>query len=384
MLRKLLATLTAVSTIYSASAQDIARQGNAPVPDSGALSAAKNNPVPEEPKAPAEEEKKHAFSFSGSADVYYRYDFAKQVMNNKTSFTSSHNSFELGMASVKLEHSAGKVSAVVDLGFGKRAEDFSYNDEKSRFALKQLYLSYSPLKNLKLTAGSWATHIGYELVDAYANRNYSMSYMFSYGPFFHTGIKAEASFGKNSFMLGIANPTDLKTTQLEHKYVIAQFATASANDQVKLYLNYMSGKPDADTRQAQYDAVVTGTVSEKFSIGVNGTMASYKLRETDGKFGSAKQWYGGALYLNLDPKPWLGVTFRNEYFNDEKQLNVFSAASKGGNVFASTLSFNFKIDNLIIIPECRFESASQPIYSKSNGDATKTAGNFLVAAVYAF
>ena len=44
---------------------------------------------------------------------------------------------------------------------------------------------------LSLQWVSWATHVGYELVDAYLNRNYSMSYMFSYGPFFHTGIKAD-------------------------------------------------------------------------------------------------------------------------------------------------------------------------------------------------
>ena len=60
----------------------------------------------------------------------------------------------------------GKVGVVGDIGFGKRARDFSYNDEESMLAIKQLYLSYSPWENVKFTGGSWATHIGYELVDA--------------------------------------------------------------------------------------------------------------------------------------------------------------------------------------------------------------------------
>ena len=38
--------------------------------------------------------------------------------------------------------------------------------------------------------GKWATHVGYELVDAYLNRNYSMEYMFSYGPFFSYRLKS--------------------------------------------------------------------------------------------------------------------------------------------------------------------------------------------------
>lgn len=143
--------------------------------------------------------KTSSFKLSGSADVCYRYDFNNPnsaPYNNYTSFTNSQNSFELGMASIKAEHRTGKVGMVADLGFGKRDAEFSYNDVGSNIAIKQLYITYSPLSKLKLTLGSWTTHIGYELVDAYLNRNYSMSYMFSYGPFFHTGLKGEFTLAK--------------------------------------------------------------------------------------------------------------------------------------------------------------------------------------------
>lgn len=381
MLRKFSATGIAMLILHVSFAQDIAVTATT---GSSSQESTENTPA-EEPKSDKqEEEKKPSFIFSGSADVYYRYDLHKQASNNKTSFTNSHNSFELGMASVKLEHSKGKVSAVADIGFGKRAEDFSYNDDKSRFALKQLYLSYNVLDNLKITAGSWATHVGYELVDAYANRNYSMSYMFSYGPFFHTGVKAELSVGRNGFMLGVANPTDLKSTTLEHKYVIGQYSTSSANDKIKAYINFLSGKPDNDTKQSQLDAVLTGAVSDVFSIGVNGTVATMKLRESSGKFGSSDSWYGTALYLNYDPVSWMGFSFRNEYFNDKKQLNVFSGAAEGGDIFASTLSANFTIDNLKIIPEFRYETASSAIFTDASGGAIKNSASILVAAVYAF
>ena len=66
---------------------------------------------------------------TGSLDAYYRYNFANPkdaTLNNFTSFTNSHNSFELGMASIKLEHTIGKVGAVIDLGYGRRAAEFSY------------------------------------------------------------------------------------------------------------------------------------------------------------------------------------------------------------------------------------------------------------------
>ncbi|HEY4209758.1 MAG TPA: outer membrane beta-barrel protein, partial [Puia sp.] len=184
-----------------------------------------------------------ALSITGSADFYYRYNFNKQV-NDYTSFTASHNNFKLGMASVKLEHKTAKMDMVADLGFGPRAQEFAYNDNGIVQAIKQLYISYSPTAWVKFTGGTWATHIGYEVLDAYANRNYSMSYMFTNGPFSHTGIKADLTFGKSGFMIGVSNPTDWRSVPeayVNKKNLIAQYSYAP-NDNIKLYLNYVGGR----------------------------------------------------------------------------------------------------------------------------------------------
>ncbi len=151
--------------------------------------------------------KKGNLTISGSVDAYYRYNFnnAKDSgrTNNYTSFTNSQNSFELGMASIKGDYSIGKVDGVIDLGFGRRAEEFSYNESGTLAAIKQAYVSFAPSDKIKFTMGKWGTHVGYELLDAYLNRNYSMDYMFSYGPFFHTGLKADVTVNKNfQFMVG--------------------------------------------------------------------------------------------------------------------------------------------------------------------------------------
>src|SRR6476646_8027171 len=72
--------------------------------------------------AAAPEEPKPGPAITGSVDVYYRYNFDNPKsgnLNNFTSFTNSQNSFELGMASVKVDHSFGKASGTIDLGFGR-------------------------------------------------------------------------------------------------------------------------------------------------------------------------------------------------------------------------------------------------------------------------
>src|SRR5687767_4557791 len=220
-------------------------------------------------------------TISGSVDAYYRFNFSNlksdatsgpglsdfSPYNNYTSFTNSQNSFELGMASLKLEHTMGKVGVVADLGFGKRAEEFSYNDANTMLAIKQAYVTYAPKENIKFTAGSWATHVGYELVDAYLNRNYSMSYMFSKGPFFHTGLKADFTLGKVGIMVGVANQTDYTELSFGKKWIIGQISGGS--DKVKAYLNYQGGKTMDETAVNQVDLVVTGTVSDQFSLGIN-------------------------------------------------------------------------------------------------------------------
>ena len=327
-------------------------------------------------------------TISGYVDVYYRYNLSnpkrdKETFNNYTSFTNSHNSFEFNMASLKLEHSYKKVGMVADIGFGKRAEEFSYVDDATRFIIKQAYLTYSPLDNVTFTAGSWATHVGYELVDPYANKNYSMSYMFSKGPFFHTGLKAEASLGKSGFMVGVTNPTDLKSASFAQKFLIAQYSITNTNENVSAYINYQGGNFDHQTRMKQLDLTVTSTFG-KYGIGYNGTITSLAPK-VDGKYIDPSAWWGSALYLNADPFSWLGFTLRGEYFNDDKTLtDVFSGVDPGGSVFATTLSANFKIDNLTIIPELRFDKANREIFINNSGLPIRNMSTALIAAIYKF
>lgn len=329
-------------------------------------------------------------SLSGSVDAYYRFNNGKGSTNNHTSFTNSANSFELGMASLRADATAlsGKVTATVDLGFGSRATEFSYNDGAALSAIKQAYITYSPASAIKFTVGKFGTHVGYELLDAPLNRNYSMSYMFTNGPFFHTGIKADITAGKIGLMIGIADPVDRTTTHSGVKTLLAQVSSTSS-DKIKLYLNYFgyfgnkseSAEAAFDGAQSvsQLDFVGTGVISDKFNIGVNATMQSRKKIYVQGKDAEGKTWYGAALYLNVDPTPNLGLTWRNEFIGDK---DAFYYSTK--NVFESTLSLDYKVGPFTLIPELRLDSAKDDYFVKNDGTATKSTFTALVAAIYKF
>ncbi|MFN2439015.1 MAG: outer membrane beta-barrel protein, partial [Chitinophagaceae bacterium] len=231
-----------------------------------------------------------------------------------------------------------------------------------------------------------ATHIGYELVDAPLNRNYSMSYMFTNGPFFHTGIKADLTHNSSGFMIGIANPTDFKYVPdgfINKKFFIAQYSFAPS-DYFKAYLNYAGGKNIDTTSSDQFDLVLTSKLSSKFSLGYNGTINRTKKYLGNKIFDDTKSWWGSAVYLNIDPSTKFGLTLRGEHFNDDNQLKVYSSQVQGGSVVSTTLSANLKTDHFIFIPELRWDRASQSIFINKHGNAKKNAANILFAAIYQF
>jgi len=317
--------------------------------------------------------------FAGSADFYYKYDFA-EVDNSYTSFTHSHDSYEIGMASIEASHKLGKASIFVDLGFGSRASEFTYNDAANTFMIKQMYVTYDFSPSFKVTAGSFGTHIGYELVDAVDNKNYSMSYAFTNGPFFNTGVKAQYTTGKYSFMAGVTNPTDFKTAGeagSKEKTFIGQIGYVA--DTGSAYFNFTSGSsnPASDKNKTQFDFVGTKKLNSKLTLGFNGT---YAMVNDDNDSELDANWFSLVGYLNYTLKGKWSMAYRLEYF-DDKDGAIYGAMPS---IIGNTLSFNYKEGNFTFIPEVRFDSSSEDIFSKKDGSATGSSAYVLLATTYSF
>ena len=330
-------------------------------------------------------------TFAGSADFYYKYDFA-EVDNSYTSFTHSHDSYEIGMASIEASHKLGKASIFVDLGFGSRASEFTYNDAANTFMIKQMYITYDFSSSFKVTAGSFGTHIGYELVDAVDNKNYSMSYAFTNGPFFNTGVKAQYTSGKYSFMAGVTNPTDFKTaarSKTNQKTFIGQIGYTTASGSA--FLNFTTGSNNYnrnlgantnsafDVNKTQFDFVGSRKLNTNLTLGFNGT---YAMVEDDNNSDLDKNWFSLVGYLNYAFKGKWSVAYRLEYFdNKDGAIDIDEAKSS---IIGNTLSFNYKEGNFTFIPEVRFDSSSEDIFKKKDGSTAGSSAYVLFATTYSF
>ncbi len=333
--------------------------------------------VASEPEA-EEEGSKLPFEVSGFVDVYYGYSFTENPL--PTSFTETTNSFSLGMANLVFSRE-GKVGFVADLAVGPRAEVANGFSGTTLSAIKQLYVTYSPADWLTFTFGNFGTHVGYEVIDAPANINYSTSYMFSNGPFYHTGLKADVALSENfGAMVGLFDDTDSKLDFTPGKHLGAQLSYA--NESVGIYLNYIGGKDlegdslTSDVSGRQVDLTATFQLSDALGLGVNATSKTNAVAESDNT-----SWFGGALYANYAFSESFTLGLRGEYIGDPdgEILGI-----PDGNVLSLTASGNIHIGALTIIPEFRVDMAAEEAFPDEGGKFTKTLPVALVAAVYSF
>ena len=303
---------------------------------------------------------------SGSADAYWKYDFAKTA-NIPTSFATDHNSVSLGMIDVVLKKKTGKTSFVGEVSFGPRGAGQSIPDvDGQSFHIQNLYATYAASDKLSLTAGYMGTFIGYEVISPLANFHYSTSYLFTTGPFQNAGIKANyAVSSKVGLMVGLFND-QWNTYKATPEFGLNAFGaqlTLTPAEGLTAYFNLLTGSESGTI----VDLTAAYQVSPKFKLGLNAADFS--------GVDSGSGYSGIALYPSVAISDSFGLGLRAESFKS-KTLNT--------SVSAFTLSANLKSGGLTFIPEIRLDSASEDSFYKSNGNPTKSASQFAVAMVYGF
>ena len=320
-----------------------------------------------------EKEEKKSFQFSGSVDAYYRTNFTapndEDAIAPGTSFANL-NGFALGMANIVASYEGKKVGFVADLVFGPRGTDAIFASplySQSANIVNQLYAYWNVNENVTVTMGNFNTFLGYEVISPVPNFNYSTSYLFSYGPFSHTGLKADFALSDDfSLMLGVFNDTDLTEFNPTGDYAVG--AQLGYSDQ---YLNILY-----DPSFFEIDFTGGVDLSEDFFLGINAAYLS--LEDYAGGF------VGAALYPQYTISETFAIGLRGEYFVEDGNFGAIGSGVEDTSVIAATLTGSITIDNLIIKPELRLDSASDDSFIDTDLAPTKSLGSFVMAAIYKF
>lgn len=342
------------------------------------------DPTTEETEKEEDEDAEKAegdLMISGFVDAYYMANFNGQGATNfPTSFTETSGAFALGMANVLFAKEGEKVGFVADLAWGPRAEAANGTGEGIlTAAIKQLYVTYAASDAVTFTFGNFSTFVGYELIDAPGNVNYSTSYLFSNGPFYHTGLKADFALSDNfGAMVGIFNDTDSKFDFIGGKHIGAQLSASAGG--LNAYLNFITGKEeergDDDLMEYEIDLTATYDVSESFMLGLN--VANYGT-SADGN--AEYGFFGTAVYATITTSETFALGLRGEYFSES-----FGEGIDNQNVIALTASGNITIGDLRLIPEIRVDLADE-MDGRFFDDEESPVGSlpaFILAAVYSF
>lgn len=363
-----------------------------------------------------EDDNKFPVDISGSVDTYFKTNLtSKNVADEEGAFITPGSSFAnksgfaLGMVNLIASKEWDKVGFVADLVFGPRGTDAVFNSMGSSGIVNQLYGYWNVSDKVTLTMGNFNTFLGYEVISPVDNFNYSTSYMFSYGPFSHTGVKADVSLSDNlSLMAGILNPTDLTEFNPASTYSLGA-QLGYENDKGSIYFNVLYGDQDgnldedlaltADTTSAgntlQFDITTGWNLTDALYVGLNTTINTTDAGEVfngtsvEDADGDSFGFYGVAGYIQLTTSDVFAIGARVEYFSEfEEGAGAIGAYDADGDASILDVTLTGKIsigDHMTLIPEVRLDAASEDgTFVEGDLDPTQSLASFLVAAVFSF
>ncbi|MDP2059036.1 MAG: outer membrane beta-barrel protein, partial [Flavobacteriaceae bacterium] len=178
-------------------------------------------------------------------------------------------------------------------------------------------------------------------------------------------------------------------------------------DSWKAYLNFLIGDqdglldPDADAigdtsagETFQVDLTAGWDVTANWYLGLNATYNTTNSGQIFSPTGITElddpstDFYGTALYAQYKFSDSFKLGVRGEYFKEfNGGVGAIGAYDAGGeaDVYEVTLSGNYTIGGLTIIPEFRIDTASEDVFINADRSGLKpNLGSFVLAAVYKF
>ncbi len=337
---------------------------------------------------------------SGIVDGYYSYNNNKvDMFTQGRAFDVRHNSFSLQLAKLTLERKNSKDSPLgfrIDAGLGETVDriisisDSSRNDG-TKYIL-QAYASYvAPIgSGLTLDFGKFYTPVGAEVIETKDNFNYSRGWLFTYGPYYHTGLRAKYTVNDKVSLTGFLvngwdNMFENNVSDKFNKTLGLQLGLTPSK-KFAMTATYLGGQeaPLAnvpflsarDNWRNIFDSVGTIFVTDKLTL-----LGNFVYGNDGDNDGNRGYWTGFAAYLKYAFNNRFAFSPRFEVLNDHDGLRT----GVGQTVKDITLTQEVKLlNNLITRFEFRRDFSNQRYFTNSIGDAKSNQNTFIIGLSYFF
>ncbi|MBL0175573.1 MAG: porin [Ignavibacteria bacterium] len=281
-----------------------------------------------------------------------------------------------GDAGFRIDLTAGSSIPAIARSAGLNGGDFD---------VQQAYASYiAPIgRGLKIDAGKFVTHTGYELIDGHDgyNDNATRSFLFGYAiPFTHTGLRLgygfSDAFGASLFLV---NGWDVAVDNNRSKTVGAQLSLAPGGG-VTCFVNALYGPErvgnNSDNRML-VDFCGTVALSDLVTVGING---DYGAEQRVLQGGGDARWMGVAAYLRLNLLADFSLALRGELFDDKDGVRTGTVQKLTG----VTITPEYRPSpGFVVRADMRLDSSDQEVFEKID-TPSKSQSTICLNALFVF
>lgn len=274
----------------------------------------------------AQDEPKEPAAFLEDVELFAYSDFYYQYFSNTPTgdaqarvFDQKHNQFQVPFVMfglTKVPTAESRVGFRLDMGFGKGMRVFHATEPDGPDVVENMqegYVSYlAPVgSGLSIDAGKFVTPFGAEPTETNLNWNYSRSFLFFAGPFYHSGIRLGYTVNDKVTVGGMVvngwnNVTDNNTGKS-----VAGMLTLKPTSKLMVVDNLIFGPEQSGNNRDKRlfnDLLISYTASDQLAFMVN-----YDAGKDPGL---DAQWQGIALYAKAQVAPKFYFAPRFEWFDD--------------------------------------------------------------------
>jgi uncharacterized protein YaiE (UPF0345 family) len=348
------------------------------------------------------QEEEPKFNVSGSVDAYFRANLTAANDEAGTGDYSAFNNdsgFSAGLANITLSYEGETVGFIADLAYGPRMDSYSsywsgltVTDAAGNVSpiaagggvVNEAYMYWNASDKVMLMMGRFNNWMGYESLSAANNFHYSMSHQFTYSTRNFNGLVAQFDLSSDLRAgVGIMNPAEYTTGNSTGDFSVGAGLTYKGN----------TGVSFLSSQSASYiDFKTAFDVNDNFNVKLNAHIADFGFDDastgqiwTDSQVQAvllgAEGFTSISAYPQIKSSDKMSWGMRLEYMMFD---GIDGTIAEDLSVFTPTLTARYSVGDLTIIPELRLDSASEDIFTDTDGDATGGLTAFNLAAVYTF
>jgi hypothetical protein len=330
---------------------------------------------------------KSEFHLGGYIDLFYSYDFNQPETRYRQAFFynyNRHNEINLNMGYIKASVIHPKYRANLALQAGTYPND-NYASEPD--LLKSLFEANAGIaldrKHLFwIDAGIFASHLGFESVNAFDNATLTRSIMADNSPYYLTGAKLTYTPGTHWLLIALVCNGWQTIERIEGNTKLSVGTQIQYRTEHNMLFNWSSfigsNDPDSTRRNRIYNNIYTQLpLSDKIDLTLGYDLGiQQEIKDSN----SYDTWYGAVLIASWAINDQWTTAIRGEYYHDPQEVIIQTGPSQEFKTSGFSLNLDYNpYPPVLCRLEGRWLNSRDAIFTK--GDSLSQSNFFITTSL---